>query len=237
MSVILDVLYLAALVLASPFWLYRMIRHGRYRRWFGQRLGAAPIRYGLQPVIWVYGVSLGEIKAAVPLVAELHSQLPDFRVVVSSWTDTGIEEARRLFAPEHQVFARPLDFSFAVRRALRRLQPNLVVLIEGDVWPNFTAACDRRGIPVVIVNGRMSQDKGYPRYRKIRPLAARLFNRLAAIGVQDQAYAERFASLGVQADKLHVTGMMKFDRDCGDHVDGQECWPRRWESRQKQQQH
>lgn len=221
-SVLLDVAYLLALVLSCPFWLYRMIRHGRYRRGLSQRLGAVPIRYGLQPIIWVYGVSLGEVKAAQTLVAELHSQLPDYRVVVSSWTDTGLAEARRLFEPDHLVFARPLDFGFVVRRALDRLRPDLVVLIEGDVWPNFLAACNRRKIPVVVVNGRMSQNKGYPRYKMIGPLATRLFNRLTAIGVQDEAYAERFRSLGVQANKIQVTGMMKFDREVGDRVDGQE---------------
>ena len=223
MSILLDVAYFLALVLSCPFWLYRMIRHGRYRRGLGQRLGAVPIRYGLQPIIWVYGVSLGEVKAAQTLIAELHSQLPDYRVVVSSWTDTGLTEARRLFEPDHLVFARPLDFSFVVRRALNRLRPDLVVLIEGDVWPNFLAACNRRNIPVVVVNGRMSQDKGYPRYKMIGPLATRLFNRLTAIGVQDEAYAERFRSLGVQADKVQVTGMMKFDREVGDRVEGQEA--------------
>ena len=223
MSVLLDVVYLLALVLSCPFWLYRMIRHGRYRRGVSQRLGAVPIRYGLQPIIWVYGVSLGEVKAAQTLVAELHSQLPDFRVVISSWTDTGLTEARRLFEPDHLVFARPLDFGFVVRRALDRLRPDLVVLIEGDVWPNFLAACNRRNIPVVVVNGRMSQNKGYPRYKMLGPLATRLFNRLTAIGVQDEAYAERFRSLGVQADKIQVTGMMNFDREVGDRVQGQDA--------------
>lgn len=222
MSIFLDLGYMIALLLSSPLWLYRMLRHGRYRRGLGERLGAVPIRYGLQPVIWVCGVSLGEVKAAQTLVAELHSQLPDYRVVVSSWTDTGLTEAKRLFEPDHTVFARPLDLSCVVRRALNRLRPDLVVLIEGDVWPNFVAACKRRNIPVVVVNGRMSPDKGYPRYKKIAPLASRMFNRLAAIGVQDQSYAERFASLGVRADKLHVTGMMKFDRPVVDHADGQE---------------
>jgi 3-deoxy-D-manno-octulosonic-acid transferase len=223
MSVLLDVAYLLALVLSCPFWLYRMIRHGRYRRGASQRLGAVPIRYGLQPIIWVYGVSLGEIKAAQTLVAELHSQLPDFRVVISSWTDTGLTEARHLFEPDHLVFARPLDFGFVVRRALNRLRPDLVVLVEGDVWPNFLAACNRRNIPVVVVNGRMSQNKGYPRYKMLGGLATRLFNRLTAIGVQDEAYAERFRSLGVQADKIQITGMMKFDREVGDRVEGQEA--------------
>ncbi|MCL2701176.1 MAG: 3-deoxy-D-manno-octulosonic acid transferase [Phycisphaerae bacterium] len=221
---VLDMVYLAGLAVTSPVWAYRMFRHGRYRRGLAQRLGAAPIRYGLQPVIWVNGVSLGEVRAAAPLINELHSQLPDYRVVVSSWTDTGMDEARRAFAPDHTVFARPVDFSCAVARSLRRVRPDLVVLIEGDIWPNFLRACNRRSVPVVVVNGRMSPDKGYPRYKKMGSLGPRLlFNRLAALGVQNEEYARRFIDLGTDASRVHVTGMMKFDRPVGDFVEGQEA--------------
>jgi len=221
---VLDLFYAGGLAVTSPWWAYRMIRHGRYRRGLTQRLGAAPIRYGLQPVIWVSGVSLGEIRAAAPLIRELHAQLPDYRVVVSSWTDTGMDEARRMFAPDHQVFARPLDFTCSVSRCLHRVRPDLIVLIEGDLWPNFLRVCNRKQIPVVVVNGRMSPDRGYPRYKKLGSLGPRmLFNRLAALGVQNEEYAQRFIDLGTDASRVHVTGMMKFDRDVGDHVEGQDA--------------
>ena len=223
MGIILDAIYASALAATSPVWLYRMIRHGRYRQDIGQRFGAVPIRYGLQPVIWVHGVSLGEINVARTLVAELHSQLPDYRVVISTSTETGMAAAKRLYAPDHTVFRWPLDFSLAVRRALKRMSPALVVLMEGDIWPNFLAACNRRNIPVVVVNGRMSPDKGYPGYRKLGPFAGRLFNRLTAIGVQAESYAERFRDLGARPEKLHVTGMMKFDGvEVADRLDGQD---------------
>jgi len=224
MSILLDALYALGLVIASPLWLYRMIRHGRYRSDLGQRFGAAPVRYSLQPVIWVHGVSLGEINAARSLVAEIHRVLPDYRVAVSSTTETGMAAARKLFAPDHLVFHWPLDFSFAVRRALRRLRPDLVVLMEGEVWPNFLVACTRRRIPVVVVNARMSADKGYPRYKRIAPLARRLlFKRLTAVGVQDESYAQRFIELGVDKEKVHLTGMLKYDSaEVADRIDGQE---------------
>ena len=223
MGVLLDAIYASALAATSPVWLYRMIRHGRYRQDIGQRFGAVPIRYGLQPVIWVHGVSLGEINVARTLVAELHSQLPDYRVVISTSTETGMAAAKRLYAPDHTVFRWPLDFSLAVRRALKRMSPALVVLMEGDIWPNFLAACNRRNIPVVVVNGRMSPDKGYPGYKRLGRLAGRLFNRLTAIGVQAESYAERFRDLGARPEKLHVTGMMKFDGiEVADRLDGQD---------------
>jgi len=224
LGLLLDFIYAAGLVATSPVWLYRMIRHGRYRTDLGQRMGAAPRRSGLQPAIWIHGVSLGEVNASTTLVAEINSQLPDYRVVISATTDTGMAAARKLYEPDYMVFRWPLDFSLAVRRALGRVRPALVVLMEGEVWPNFLAACNRRGVPVVVVNGRISADKGYPGYRKLGPLAGRLFNMLTAIGVQDEIYAERFGRLGAKAEKIHVTGMMKFDTArIADRLDGQEA--------------
>jgi len=186
MKIILDIVYFLALLVASPVLLVRMVRHGRYRRGWSERLGKVPARYGLQPVIWIHGVSLGEVGAARGLVAELHSQLPDFKIVISSTTDTGLAAAQRFFAPAHDVFQWPMDFSWAVKRAMNRLRPDLVILIEGEVWPNFLAECNSRGVPAVVVNGRMSPNKGYPRYKLLGKCAGKLFNRLTAIGVQDE---------------------------------------------------
>jgi 3-deoxy-D-manno-octulosonic-acid transferase len=220
---LLNLAYLLGLVLTTPLWLTRMIRHGRYRRDWGRRLGKAPISYGLQPTIWIHGVSVGEVNAARGLLAELHSQLPDYRVVFSTTTDTGLAAAERAYAPGHKVFRWPMDFTFAVRRAIRRVRPSLVVLIEGDVWPNFVGECRRRGVPVVVVNGRIGPQKGYPRYRLIRPLAANLFNSLTAIGVQHEAYADLFRALGVHNEKLRLTGMIKFDTvDTDEDVPGRD---------------
>ncbi|MFW5839189.1 MAG: 3-deoxy-D-manno-octulosonic acid transferase [Planctomycetota bacterium] len=211
MSILLDILYALGLILASPMWIYRMVRQGRYRKDLGQRFGAAPINYSRQPSIWIHGVSLGEINAARALVAEIHDQLPDYRVCVSTTTATGMEAAKKHFAPDHVVFRWPLDFSFAVRRALKRVDPELVVLMEGEIWPNFLTACGKRGVKTCIVNARISPDKGYPRYRKLGPLAGWLFNKLDRIGCQSTTYAELYESLGVEPRKVKVTGMLKFD--------------------------
>ncbi|MFW6062514.1 MAG: 3-deoxy-D-manno-octulosonic acid transferase [Planctomycetota bacterium] len=223
MGILLDAIYAAGLVATSPVWTYRMIRHGRYRQRVGQRFGAVPVRHSRQPAIWVHGVSLGEVNAARTLVQKLHSQLPDFQVVISSTTDTGMAAAQRRYAPEHLVFQWPLDFTLSVRKALDRIRPSLVVLMEGEAWPNFLAACNARKIPTAVVNGRLSADKGYPRYRKLGPLAARLFNRLSAVCVQDDSYARRFRELGIAPEKIRVTGMMKFDTaEVADRIDGQD---------------
>ena len=210
-AALLDIFYLLAAIITSPVWLTRMLRDGKYRKDIKQRFGLVPKLYGLQPTIWIHGVSVGEINASRELVNQLHSQLPDFRIVISSTTDTGLSAAQKYFAPEHKVFRYPFDISFSVKSALKRIKPRIVIFMEGDIWPNFINQCKRMGIDTVIVNGRIGPRKGLPRYRLIRPLAARLFNSLTAICLQHEKYAEMFKSLGVQEDKLYITGMMKYD--------------------------
>ncbi len=221
---LIDLFYGLALVILSPFWLYRMVRHGRYRADWAQRLGAVPVRHHLQPVIWIHAVSLGEVNGIRTLVNELASQLPDYELVISSTTDTGMAAARQSFAPARRVFRFPLDFSCVVARAFGRLKPDLVVLMEGEIWPNFLGQANRRGVPVVVVNGRMSEDKGYPRYRRIRFLTRRMFSRLTLLAVQENLYADRFIELGTPPDRVRVTGTMKFDTAAlSRHVMGQEA--------------
>ncbi len=223
MGILLDTVYGSLLVATSPLWLYKMLRHGRYRDDIAHRFGCVPKTHGRQPVIWIHGVSLGEVNAMRTLVTELNSQLPDYRVVMSTSTDTGMQQAKKLFSKDYKVFQWPLDFTLAVRKALRRIKPELVVLIEGDIWPNFLHECNRSKVPAVVVNGRMSPNKGYPGYKKLGPLAAMLFNRLTAIGVQTDEYGELFRSLGTKPEKIHTTGMVKFDTvEIADHLEGQE---------------
>lgn len=223
MNYFLDIAYFLALVATAPFYIGRMIFQKRYRSGWRHRLGLVPRRYGLQPVIWVHGVSVGEVNAARPLVEEIHRQLPGYRVIVSSTTDTGIAAAERAFSPAHTVFHWPLDFTWAVSAALERIRPAVVVLMEGEIWPNFLAECNRRDIPALVVNGRISPNKGFPRYKLLGRITAQLFNRLAAIGVQDEIYGEKYMALGVDPEKIHLTGMLKFESiDVADAVEGQD---------------
>ncbi len=218
-SIVLDAIYAAGIIVTSPVWLYKMIRHGRYRDGIAERFGAAPIHSGTQQVIWIHGVSLGEIHATRSLVDQLRSRLPNFKIVISSTTDTGIAAARRLFAADLEVFHWPLDFSWATARAINRIKPDLVVLMEGEIWPNFLAACNRRKIPVAVVNARISSTRAY---KKLGSFAAKMFNRLDAIGVQDEIYARRYESLGVAQSKIHITGMLKFDSaEVAETIDGE----------------
>lgn len=223
LRLLIDLAYVLALAAFSPVLLYRMIRHGRYRSDLGQRLGALPVRHGLQPRIWIHAVSLGEINGVRALVDHLAAELPSHQILISSTTATGIARARQLFEPGRVVFRFPLDFSLAMRRAFRRLRPDLVVLMEGEIWPNLLIEANRRRVPVVLVNGRMSRDKGYPRYRLARPVASWMFNKLTRLAVQDESYAERFVALGTDPAKVVVTGTMKFDTaEVADRVAGQD---------------
>ena len=164
---------------------------------------------------------MGEINAIGTLVASLEKTLPQFEIIVSTTTDTGITQATKLFGGSHRVFFFPWDYSWAVGRAIDRLHPQLCIMMEGEVWPNFTAIAKRRGIPVVIANGRVGGMKGWPRYRLIAPLVRPMFGRVALALVQDETHADRFGFLGVPEDRVKVVGTLKYDTaEVTDRVEG-----------------
>ncbi len=218
---LLDLIYAIILLILSPWLLYRVLFQRRYRSGWGQRFGAVPKRYSRQPCIWIHAVSMGEINAIGTLVKMLGQVLPQFEIVISSTTDTGMARAKSLYGQAHRVFFYPWDFSFAVQRAFDRIRPDLCILMELEVWHNFTAIAARRSVPVVVANGRISSGKGFPRYRRIAPLVRPMFRRLALVLAQDETYARRFGILGVPAERVKVVGSLKYDTaDTGETVAG-----------------
>jgi 3-deoxy-D-manno-octulosonic-acid transferase len=169
----------------------------------------------------LHAVSVGEVNAIRQLVDELAREGGDaVRIVVSTTTDTGTTRAKALFAPRHTVVRYPLDFTAGVRRFLDAVKPDVVGLVELEVWPTFVAECTRRGIAVCVINGRLSE-RSYGRYRKLRPLVGSAFGSLAKAAVQDEDYAERFAGMGTPAERVQVAGTMKWDTaQIADSVDG-----------------
>ena len=161
----------------------------------------------LPPTVLVHGVSVGEVAATRQLVDLLAVRA---RVVVSSTTDTGVARARSLYGAHHPVVRYPLDLSWMVRRFLDAVRPDLVALTELEVWPNLVTECTRRGIPVCVVNGRLSA-ASYRGYRRARGWVRPIFRQLAAVDAQNEAYARRFADLGVPRDRVRVTDTMKWD--------------------------
>jgi 3-deoxy-D-manno-octulosonic-acid transferase len=171
-----------------------------------ERLGAAAMSPG---AVWVHGASVGEILAARGLVDALGAV--GHAVVTSTQTVTGRSVMRRA-RPELPCSLAPLDHPWLVERSLARSRPAALVLVEGELWPSWIAAASRRGIPVVLVSGRISE-RSFARQRLVRPFVARTLRRLAAIGARTAEAAERFCFLGARADAVVVTGDLKLDCD------------------------
>ncbi len=208
---LLNPAYLLLLTVLAPFIAWRIVRHGRYRRGIAEKtLGWLPPSNDPRDVVWFHAVSVGEVIQLQKVVNEFRRQTGDrFRVLVSTSTDTGFDLALQRF-PDCQVTWFPLDFSWAVRNALRSVQPRMVVLMELELWPNFLAECQRQQIPVSVINARMSE-RSHRGYARIRSFMAPLFERLALVAAQSQSNAGRLQALGVSQTRLHVTGSIKFD--------------------------
>ncbi len=201
---------LLVLLVGAPFWLVRMATAGKYREGLWQRLGFIPraLREAVagRPVIWVHAVSVGEVLAASRLILTLRER-SGCTVVVSTTTRTGQRLARERFGAE-TVFYFPLDFAFAVRAYLRVLRPRLLVLLETEFWPRLLTECHRSGIPVCVVNARIS-DRSWPRYHRLRFLWRHLLAHFAAVLAQSELDAERLRALG--AGNAQPAGNLKYD--------------------------
>jgi 3-deoxy-D-manno-octulosonic-acid transferase len=199
---LVDAIYLVIGALTSPFWLWRMGRAGKLRTdWKGRFGGGAALPPSSRKTLLIHAVSVGEVNAIRRLVERLADDESQPRIVIAGTTDTGVARARELFASAHEVVRYPLDLNFAVRRFLKRINPDAVALVELELWPHFTAECQRRNIPICVVNGRLSA-RSFRRYQWIGPIIRRSFQRLAFAAVQNPEYAERFEAMGVPRDRI-----------------------------------
>jgi 3-deoxy-D-manno-octulosonic-acid transferase len=209
-SYLLNVAYLTLLAFASPWLIWAAVRHGKYRAgWGAKLLGAVPHRQGAKRCIWFHAVSVGEVQMLHTLLDRMAGGWSNWDCVVSTTTKAGYELAKEKY-PNYQVFYCPLDFSWAVRTALRRTRPDLLVLVELELWPNLVAEAARRGVRVAVVNGRLSE-KSFRGYCRIRGLIAPTLRHLSLIAAQDSDYADRFRRLGADPSVIHVSGSLKFD--------------------------
>jgi 3-deoxy-D-manno-octulosonic-acid transferase len=207
---------IVALVAGAPWWLWRMATTHKYREGLIERLGRVPRRLvsvsgvtSERPLIWLHAVSVGEVLAVTRLVRTLESALPGTLIVVSTTTRTGQALARERFE-SNRVFYCPLDLPWAVRAYLNALQPRMLILAETEFWPNLLHGCFSRGIPVVVVNARIS-NRSWPRYQRLRRLWRPLLSRLSRVLAQSQIDADRLLALGCLPDRVSVTGNLKFD--------------------------
>ena len=211
MSFLLDIAYLLLAIVASPLILLKLAASARWRAGLRQRLGAVPPRNAPCPCIWVHAVSVGEVNAALPFIELLIREYPRCDIRVSTTTNTGQHLAQKLLGPE-RCFYYPLDLSAVVRRAFRRIQPDLIVLVELELWPNFLRVAHQRRVPILVINGRM-REKQVPRYRLARPFFASAFgpDSLNLFCVQNAVYADRFERAGIPRERILVTGNIKYD--------------------------
>ena len=220
MGIFLDFIYLLAGVAYSPKIVYRAVRHKRYRTGWAQRLGKISRTNPRKKCIWLHAVSVGEVNAAKTIIAELAERFSDHEIVISTTTDTGFTRASNLFGGSYQVFYFPFDFTWVIRRAFTNIQPAMCLLLELEVWPNFIDIAHRQGVPVIVVNGRISE-KSFSGYRKIKPFAKKIFSKINLILAQTEEYAQRFRQIGALSDKVIVTGSLKYDTaEITDKVNG-----------------
>jgi 3-deoxy-D-manno-octulosonic-acid transferase len=222
MECLYDLIYLLALTAYSPKILYRVIAENRYRTGWSERLGKVSRNSPQKKCVWIHAVSVGEVNATKTLVGEFKNQLPDYEIIISATTDTGIEQAKKLYGKDLKVFFYPYDFSFVVDRAFKSLKPDICLLMELEVWPNFASRAAKMNIPLVVVNGRIS-DRSFPRYNLVKPIVAKTFNKVSLFLSQDKTYAERFMALGGRNESTIITGSLKYDTaQVADKVEGAE---------------
>ena len=212
MYLIYSALMAAGLLVSLPYWLLQGLRHGKYRAGFGERLGRIPPRLqalSSRPTIWIHAVSVGEVLAISGLVAELKNRFSQYRVVISTTTDTGQQLARNRFGKD-DAFYFPLDFAFAIRPYLRLLRPELIVIAETEFWPNFLRLAHASGAGIAVVNARIS-DRSWPGYRRFRYLLSGILRQVDLFLTQTEEDARRLQEIGVPAERVHVTGNLKFD--------------------------
>jgi len=209
MKIIINTFYLLALAVISPKIVYRMLRQDRYRAGWKERLGNIT-RLTDKKCIWIHAVSVGEVNATRLLVEKL-AQLPgDYEIVISATTDTGYARANAVYDGKLKVFYFPFDISWIMTKAFDNIAPDICLSMELEVWPNLTMIANKRNIPVVVINGRLS-DRSFPRYKLIRPVTRWMFSKVSLFLAQTEEYAERFRYLGCPAKRVIVTSSLKYD--------------------------
>ncbi len=217
MSWILNAIYSCFLILGSPWLLWRAISKGKNRRGWGQKLFGMPGKNSIGhksaqstgECIWFHAVSVGEVNLLTPVLQQLTESQPDLRIAISTTTETGFDLACKKFL-QHEIFFCPMDFTWAIKRVLKRLRPRMLVLAELELWPNLIQTTRAAGVPVAVINGRLSQSS-HRGYQKFGWLLKPVFANLSFVAAQNQTYADRFKSLGCEPANVVVTGSVKFD--------------------------
>jgi 3-deoxy-D-manno-octulosonic-acid transferase len=207
-----SLLLAVAFFFAVPFYLWKGRGTGKYRPSFRERMGRLPASLPAAevPSVWIHAVSVGEALTARILVEPLKERLPGRRVYVSTTTATGRAVAERSVKGADGLFFAPFDWPGPVRKALDRVKPALLVLVETEIWPNLIHEAHRRGVRVAVVNGRISP-RSFPRYRAARGLLRRVLAEVDLFLMQSEPHAERARQIGAPPERVRALGNLKFD--------------------------
>jgi 3-deoxy-D-manno-octulosonic-acid transferase len=206
MFIIYDLIFLVFAIFYLPAYFLR----GKLNRGFLRRLGCLPAQLNLDRPIWIHAVSVGETVAIKGLLTQLRKIYPEKKLVISTVTATGNKIAQGLVKEGDFLTYLPLDVSFIVRRVLKKINPCMFIIAETEIWPNLISSLDRLQIPVITVNGRIS-DSSYGGYRLIKFFIRPILRMVKQFCVQSELDARRLASLGVDQSRIQVTGNLKFD--------------------------
>ena len=209
-------IYTLFFYLITPIIILRLVLRGLsapdYRKRWLQRFGFFTPSESGKETIWLHAVSVGETLAAVPLVKALQAKYPDYRLLITCMTPTGSERITAAFGDSVDHSYAPYDMPDAVARFIQRVQPKMLIIMETELWPNTVAACYKRQIPVILANARLSE-KSARGYARVTSLSAPMFAQLTAVAAQHGDDGTRFTALGLPAEKLCVSGNIKFDLD------------------------
>ncbi|MBN1383190.1 MAG: 3-deoxy-D-manno-octulosonic acid transferase [Deltaproteobacteria bacterium] len=209
-----NILLFVAAFFIVPYYALKMLLTGKYRKSFSQKFGyIKPDQINAMkgnPRIWVHAVSVGEVTAAAPVIAKLRAHLPDACIVLSTSTETGQDMACKNIRDATVRIYYPLDIPFVVNKVIDLVQPDIFVMMETELWPNFIRACEKRAVKTVLINGRISP-RSFKRYALTRFFWTPILNRIAAFGVISDLDARRLIDLGVPSSRTRTFGNAKYD--------------------------
>ena len=213
MPLIFDSIYLAASVVGAPYILYKMLTSERHRSGLYQRFGIVSERLSTKPGIWIHGASVGEIVTAKSIIDKIDEEFPEWETFISTSTNTGFSVAKQSFDSKAVSYF-PVDLSWVIKKVFRQVRPSYILLIELEIWPNFLVSAYEKNIPVIIVNGRIS-NKSFLAYRTISLISKTFYNSLTnkmnIYCARTELDAQRFCNLGIPNEQVFVTGTMKYD--------------------------
>ncbi|MGX5173317.1 lipid IV(A) 3-deoxy-D-manno-octulosonic acid transferase [Aliikangiella sp. IMCC44653] len=220
--------YSCLLYLVSPvilgYFAWRAVKAPEYRHGFWQRLGFAPKLSSLKsasptskPVLLIHCASVGETRAAIPLISALQSRFSDYQIVVTTTTPTGKQEVAKAFGGSvtHSYF--PIDWIGSCQRFIRRVSPKLVIIMETELWPNWLNQCRKQNVPVLLANARLS-NKSFAKYAKYKKLTSQIFECISLVAAQFESDKNNYLGLGVAPHKVQLCGNIKFDLTLSDEV-------------------